>query len=333
MSPPVILAGDIGGTHTRLALVGIRDGRLALACEATVPSRAHATLEEIVEAFVGHAGQVVTHAGFGIAGPVRDGIVDATNLPWHVQTASLAARLSLPEVTVVNDLEATAYGLAALTPADLVTLQAGKPEPRGNAAVIAAGTGLGEAGLVWDGRQRRPFASEGGHADFAPTDETQVELYRHLAREHGHVSVERVLSGPGLYTIYQFLRDTGSGPEPEWLTEALRRGEPPAVISEAALSGRSAVCARALDVFVRAYGAEAGNLGLRTMATAGVYVGGGIAPKILSKLQAPAFLDAFRAKGRLRSVLDAMPVHVIVSDQVGLLGAARSAALQAGLLA
>src|SRR5262249_49340999 len=154
---PVILAGDIGGTHTPLALVRIRDGRLTLAGEATVPSRGHATLEEVVEAFVGHAGQVVTHPGFGLARPGPGGGVDAAHLPRHVQTASLAARLGLPEVTVVNDLEATAYGLAALTPTDLVTLQAGKPVPRGNAAVIAAGTGLGEAGLVWDGRQRRPF--------------------------------------------------------------------------------------------------------------------------------------------------------------------------------
>ena len=332
MSRPLILAGDVGGTNTRLALVEAHQGRLTLVKEATVPSRDHASLEEIVAAFVAKMGQGLSHAGFGIAGPVRDGQVDATNLPWHVHARSLATRLGLAEVTVVNDLEANAYGLAVLDAGDLVTLQAGRPDPQGNAAVIAAGTGLGEAGLVWVGRRHHPFATEGGHADFAPTDETQVDLYRHLAREHGHVSIERVLSGPGLYAIYRFLRDTGRGEEPEGLAEAVRRGEPPAVITETALSGRSPLSVQALDVFVRVYGAEAGNLALRMMATAGVYLGGGIAPRILPKLREPAFLDAFRAKGRLQALLAAMPVHVVLNDQAALLGAARCVALRAGLV-
>jgi glucokinase len=329
---PLILAGDVGGTHARLALIEIENGRLALATEATVPSRAHATLEEIVLTFLDEARRKPTHAAFGVAGPVRDGHVDATNLPWHVEARTLAARTGLREVTLINDLEANAYGVAALDVTDLVTLQEGQADPRGNAAVIAAGTGLGEAGLVWDGHRHRPFATEAGHADFAPTDDGQVELYRFLAREHGHVSVERVLSGPGLHNVYRFLRTRPGPQEPTWLTGALADAGAPAAISEAALAGRDPVCVEALDLFVRVFGAEAGNLALRTMATAGVYVGGGIAPKILAKLQEPAFLEAFRAKGRLRPLLARVPLRVIVNDRAALLGAARCAALRAGLI-
>ena len=211
-------------------------------------------------------------------------------------------------------------------------LNAGRPDPHGNAAVISAGTGLGEAGLVWDGRRHRPLATEGGHADFAPTDETQVELYRFLAREFGHVSVERVLSGPGLHNVYRFLRDSGRAPEPAWLADEIGAGDPPAVITRAALAGRSLLCARALDLMVGIYGAEAGNLALKVMATAGVYVGGGIAPRILEKLREPTFMAAFTAKGRFRPLLEAMPIRVILNDQAALLGAARCAALHAALV-
>jgi glucokinase len=245
----------------------------------------------------------------------------------------VATALGVDRALVINDLEATAWGLSVLPPTDLAVLQAGRPAATGNAAVIAAGTGLGEAGLVWDGRRHRPFASEGGHADWAPQDELQLDLWRFLAVERGHVSVERVLSGPGLHNIYRFLRDARGLAEPAWLADALREGPPAPVISRAALEGRSELCARALDTFVAIYGAEAGNLGLRVLATAGVYVGGGIAPQILPALQRPGFLEAFRAKGRLRPLLEAMPVRVVLNDQAGLVGAARRAAVEAGLVA
>jgi glucokinase len=297
----------------------------------TYPSGRHASLDEIVQTFLQEAPGRFRHACFGIAGPVREGRVEATNLPWVVDARPLAGRLGLPEVLLVNDLEANAWGLAALPDTDFAVLQQGDPAPTGNAAVISAGTGLGEAGLVWDGRRHRPIASEAGHADWAPRDELQLALWRFLAAE-GHVSVERVLSGPGLHNVYRFLRDAQGLDEPGWLTDALQSEEPAPVISQAGLEGRAEICARALALFVAIYGAEAGNLGLRMLATAGVYLGGGIAPRILPALRSPTFLDAFRGNGRLRSLLEDVPVRVVLNDQAALVGAARRAALEAGLL-
>jgi len=329
----MILAGDIGGTKTRLALFRLDGNALAEVDEETFPSRAHAGLGEILLAFVAARKARVAHAGFGIAGPVRDGRCVTTNLPWVVDARDLARDLRIGTASLLNDLEATAYGLAALGPEDLVVLNAGTPDPEGNAAIIAAGTGLGEAGLSWDGAGLRPFATEGGHADFAPTDDLQIDLLRRLMRDRGgHVSWERVLSGPGLYNIYTFLRDTGRGEEAPWLAERLSREDAAAVIAAAALEGRSELCGKALDLFVRLYGSEAGNLALKVMATAGVYVGGGIAPKIVDRLKGRAFMEAFAEKGRMRALLEAMPVRVVLNDRTALLGAARCAALGAGLL-
>src|SRR5271157_1857035 len=254
------------------------------------------------------------------------------NLKWIVQAASLANELAIGQVTLINDLEANAYGVAALEANDFDTLNPGAPDAEGNAAVIAAGTGLGEAGLFWDGRRHHPFACEGGHADFGPTGDLQCDMLHHLRKQFGHVSWERVLSGPGLFTIYKFLRDTGRGKEEAWLTKELADGEPSAHVSRAALEGKSPLCALALDTFVSVYGSEAGNLGLKMMATGGVYLGGGIAPKIITRLREPGFMKAFRAKGRLGKLLEAMPVKVILNDKTALLGAARCAALKASLL-
>jgi glucokinase len=230
-------------------------------------------------------------------------------------------------VALLNDLEANAYGLAMLAPDDFVALNNGTTEASGNMAIIAAGTGLGEAGLHWDGGQHHPFASEGGHASFAPSNAFQIELLSYLLREFTHVSWERVVSGPGLYNIYRFLRDTGRGEEPPWLGEEIRRGDPAAVISQAALAGSSALCGQALDLFIALYGAEAGNLALKLMASGGVFVGGGIAPKIITKLRDSTFIEAFVAKGRMQSLLQDIPVRVILNDKAALLGAARFAAL------
>jgi glucokinase len=216
-----------------------------------------------------------------------------------------------------------------LTPEDFVLLNQGDPHASGNAAVIAAGTGLGEAGLYWDGQHHRPFAGEGGHASFAPNDPMQMELLGFLRREFEHVSWERVLSGPGLHNIYRFLRDTGRGEEPTWLTQEMQQHDPPTVISQAALAGTSALCRQALDLFVSLYGAEAGNVALKLMATGGVYVSGGIAPKIIQKLTDSTFMDAFVAKGRLQPLLQEIPVRIVMNDKAALLGAARFATLQA----
>jgi glucokinase len=329
----LILAGDIGGTNTRLAWFEVVDGALEPGAARTYGSQRYAGLAEIVLAFLQEAPGRLRRACFGIAGPVRNGRVEATNLPWVVDAQGLAGRLGLDEVLLVNDLEANAWGLAALSDIDFAVLQPGDPAPTGNAAVISAGTGLGEAGLVWDGRRHRPIASEAGHADWAPQDDLQLSLWRFLAGEVGHVSVERVLSGPGLHNIYRFFRDAQGLTEPDWLTQALRGEAPAPVISEAGLQGRAEICVRALDLFVAIYGAEAGNLGLRMLATAGVYLGGGIAPRILPALRGRTFLDAFAAKGRLRSLLEAVPVRVVLNDQAALVGAARRAALEGGLLA
>lgn len=327
----MILAGDVGGTNTRLGWFEVSGGRLVPGVTRTYPSQGHAGLDEIVATFLREAPGALAHACIGVAGPVQEGRVVATNLPWGVDAGPLAAGLGLDRVILLNDLEANAWGLVALPDSDFAVLQPGRPAT-GNAAVISAGTGLGEAGLVWDGRHHRPVASEAGHADWAPQDDLQGALWRFLAAEVGHVSVERVLSGPGLHNIYRFLRDAQGLVEPDWLADLLRREAPAPVIGRVGLEGRAEICVRALGLFVAIYGAEAGNLGLRVLATAGVYLGGGIAPRLLPALQGRTFLDAFAAKGRLRPLLEAIPVRVVLNDRAALVGAARWAALESGLL-
>jgi len=221
-----------------------------------------------------------------------------------------------------------AWGIGALQPADMVTLNLGVQNAGGNRAVIAAGTGLGQAGMFWDGRQHQVFACEGGHTDFGPRNDLEIELLRYLLAKFGRVSYERVLSGPGLVNIYHFLRDTGRGQEPKWLAEAMTVGDPAAAISQSALNGKSSLSEQALDMFVAIYGAEAGNLALKILATGGIFVTGGIAPKILPKLSNKLFLDAFLDKGRMRPLLESMPVQVIVNENIGLLGAARCAVMR-----
>jgi glucokinase len=306
----MILAGDIGGTHTRLAFFTVEGNRLISVSEETFPSRIHSGLAEIVKQFLSTHKLSCSIACFGIAGPVKNGRGETTNLPWIVDAGLLTDELDIPTVLLINDLEATAYGVTILEPSDWTVINVGAPDAAGNAAVIAAGTGLGEAGLYWNGQSYRPFATEGGHVDFAPR-------------------YERVLSGPGLVNIYQFLRETGRGDEPAWLAEELRLHDPAAVITQAALAERSTLCTQALELFVSIYGAEAGNLALKMMATGGVFIGGGIAPKILPKLMTPTFLQAFLTKGRMQPLLEAIPVRVILHGQTALLGAARCATLHA----
>ncbi|MFQ5693002.1 MAG: glucokinase [Nitrospinota bacterium] len=323
----VILAGDIGGTSTRLAVFHLDGGQWKPLAVHVYSSRAHESLHQIVTERFREGDRPVRRACFGVAGPVRRGRSETPNLPWVVDARRLAEALGLKTVHLINDLEANAYGIAALGPEDFAVLNEGDPEPTGNAALISAGTGLGEAGLRWRDGRHEPFPSEGGHADFAPRNEVEIELLRYLLREFGHASYERVLSGPGLRTISRCLRDTGRGEDTAGVAERMREEDPAAVISEAALEGRCGLCAKAMDLFVSVYGAEAGNLALKVLASGGVFLGGGIAPKILPKLKEPAFLEAFTAKGRMRGLLEAVPVRVILNDQAALLGAARFAAL------
>lgn len=321
----MILAGDVGGTNTRLAAFEM-EGSLVPIVAKTFPSQGHASLDEIVRAFVTTHGLAIGAACFGVAGPVSRGQAQVTNLPWKIDARSLATVLALPEVGLINDLEANAHGIGVLGPEDFAVLHPGADNATGNQAVIAAGTGLGEAGLYWDGKHYRPFASEGGHTDFAPTDALQVELLCYLQERFGHVSWERVLSGPGLFNLYLFLRDTGRGCEPEWLaTELQVHADPAMVISRAAVAGRCPLCSAALELLVALYGSEAGNLALKTMATGGVFLGGGIAPRILDRLRERVFIETFVAKGRMRPLLEAIPVRVILNDRAALLGAARYA--------
>jgi glucokinase len=256
--------------------------------------------------------------------------VEASNLPWIIESRRLADELNLRRTTLINDLEATGWGIGALTSADVISLNNIIPKDAGgNQAVIAAGTGLGEAGLYWDGVRHHVFASEGGHGDFAPTDDLQVELFQYLRARYGHVSYERVLSGPGLVNIFEFLRDSGRGKPPEWLAAEMAEHDAPAAISRSALAGKCPLCLEALDIFVAIFGAEAGNLALKLKATGGVFLAGGIAPKILPRLTTPIFLQAFLDKGRLRHLMEIMPLKVITNDNLALLGAARCALVEA----
>jgi glucokinase len=323
----MILAGDIGGTNTRLAWCEIEGERIATRRIEVYPSRRYDSLHDIVQSFVDAHPEKVENACFGVAGPVRGGKARISNLPWEVDSEKLAELLELDDVILANDLEATAYGIASLEPDDFAILNEGTPDPSGNEALIAAGTGLGEAGLHWEGDYHRPFATEGGHADFAPRTELESELLFFLKREYGRVSYERVLSGPGLFNIYRFLRDSGRADEPPWLGRAIHEVDPSPVIATHGLAGETEICVRALDLFVSIYGAEAGNLALKLLATAGLYVGGGIAPKILPKLLQGRFFEAFVAKGRMAEMLSKVPLRVIKNDHCALLGAARRAHL------
>ncbi|HKW87999.1 MAG TPA: glucokinase [Candidatus Acidoferrales bacterium] len=323
----MILAGDVGGTHTRLAFFERRNGHLESLAEHIYPSSGHASLDDIVAEFVGSQKYRADAAAIGVAGPVRDGICKATNLPWAVDARKLAQRIGIRRVALINDLEANGFGISTLAPEDFATLQSGKPDPRGNCAVVSPGTGLGEGGLFWNGERQWPLESEGGHSSFAPSNALEDELLQHLRAQFGHVSWERVLSGPGLFNVYKFLRDTERGEEPSWLAEKLNVEDPSPVISKAGMDGSSALCEKALDTFVELFGSECGNMGLKAMATGGVYLGGGIAPKILTKLKSPSFIEAFLEKGRLRSLLETMPVRVILNDRTALRGAALRATL------
>jgi glucokinase len=320
-----VIAGDIGGTKTRLAIAEVVGGQVHIGHETSYPSRDFATFESLLAHFLIDV-KVPEYAAFGIAGPVHGGAVRTTNLPWYIDAGDLQRRFGFKACILLNDLEAIAYGLPALGDKDLLTLQQGEPGACGNAAIIAAGTGLGEAGLHWDGRQHHPYATEGGHTSFSPQTELEVALLRHLQLRYSHVSWERVVSGMGLVDLHDFLCGYRKSIAPQWLLDEMRESDAAAVISRAALSGSDDICIETLDIFVQLYGAEAGNLALKTMSRGGLYVAGGIAPKILPLFQRDVFMQSFLKKGRMRHVLEAMPVRVVLNERVALYGPALSAA-------
>jgi glucokinase len=317
-----VLSGDIGGTKTRLSIVDLESGYPKVAQECEFQSRDFHSLGEILGEYLSRPETSADVACFGVAGPVRDGRCETTNLPWVIEAEKLEAEFGWSDVALINDLEAVAWGIPMLAADDFFILNAGKPETAGNAAVIAAGTGLGQAGLCWDGRRYIPFACEGGHADFAPVNKTEVALSDWLAKQHGHVSWERVASGMGLVNIYEFLLGYRDATTPEWLAGEMCSGDVAAAISGAAMTNRDVICIEALDMFVRFLGAECGNLALKMMATGGVYIAGGVAPGILERLTQADFMEAFCAKGRMSSLMQDIPVGVILDTNVSLPGAA-----------
>lgn len=325
----MILAGDIGGTNARLALCE-RNGRRSfdLIAEDKYSSGEFESFAPIIEKFLdGKTGKIVA-ACFGVPGAVTGGAVKPANLSWTIDANEIERSFGIERVALINDLEANAYGLNELLPQDFAVLSEGTKNPGGNAAIISAGTGLGEAGLHFEAETKilRPFASEGGHADFAPRTDLEIELLRFLRAKFGRVSVERVLSGHGLQNIYEFLRDTKRAEEPVWLAQEIAATpDAAAVISKNGIVGKTRICEFALEIFTAVYGAEAGNLALKMLATGGIFLGGGIAPKILPKLREPAFIESFQAKGRMRELMQKIPVRVVLNDKAALLGAAHFA--------
>lgn len=317
MRETMILAGDIGGTHTRLALFH-KSGDLVIRNEKKYLSRSYRSLAEIVRQFLGE-GETVHGACFGVAGAVRNGRCQATNLPWVIDTADLEKELKIPTVHLINDLEANAYGIQVLPSKELSVIHAGQNQT-GNQALIAAGTGLGEAGLYWDGKKHHPFACEGGHADFAPRNQEEFELMLFLKKRYEHVSYERVVSGPGIVAIYQFLIESGRQESSKEIGEEMKERDPAAVISERAEKDQA--CAVAIDWFISLYGAEAGNLALKFLALGGFYIGGGIAPHLVDRMKKGFFHSSFVDKGRFADLLSSIPVYLILNPNTALLGSA-----------
>ena len=349
----MIVAGDIGGTKTHLALFDWKKDRVDPIRSESFHSVDYTSLEDMLTEFLvppkppisldefgtekGEAVEPqpepsaeqspkIDAACFGVAGPVIQNRCQATNLPWVIDGATLAKQFDIPRVKLLNDLEAMAYGILLLRPDEVEILNAGTPTAYNQAlALIAAGTGLGESILFWNGSHYQPMPSEGGHSDFAPNNDNEIELLRHLRSHYLHVSYERVLSGPGLHAIYDYVRDSKKN-EPTWLSEQIKAGDPAAVIAEAGLKGQADIAKQTLDLFASIYGAEAGNLALKGMTLNGVYVGGGIAPKLLAKLKDGTFMKAFTNKGRYKRLMSSIPVKVVLNQKTALLGAASVAA-------
>jgi glucokinase len=331
----MILAGDVGGTKVHLALYSFTGGRLGLEREYKFPSSEYATLDDVVKEFLAQSGETkeqIIAACFGCPGPVRDGRLKLTNLPWTLDERELERSVGIEHIFLINDLEANGYGIPELAPEKVFTLHKGDPGSVGHRGLVSAGTGLGEALLIWDAKtqRHRPLPSEGGHCDFAPRNDREIALLNYLRRTlQGRVSFERVVSGIGIKNVYAFLRDDQKMAEPAWLRERMESEDPNAVIGQCGEDGSSEICAETLHMFVSAFGAEAGNVALKVLAMGGMYLGGGIAPKILKTMENGEFARAFLDKGRLSPLLQAVPVRIILDDTCALLGAAAFAEARA----
>jgi glucokinase len=318
-----LLAGDVGATKTILGIYSAEKGPREPLAEATFSSSQYPGLAALVSAFLSQADLAVEHAVFGVAGPVVNGQATISNLSWRIDQEGLRKELGLKAVTLLNDVEATALGVPLLKPADLHCLNKGEPIPGGTRAVIAAGTGLGEAFLSWDGARYWAHASEGGHADFAPANPLEDDLLQHLRDLWGHVSYERICSGMGIPSLYAYLRESGHAEEPAWLAEQLAEADDPtALIVNAALEQKAQLCTDTLNLFVSVLGVEAGNLALKVLAIGGVYLGGGIPPRIISVLKKGPFMESFCRKGRLSEFMARIPVYVILNPKIALISAA-----------
>jgi glucokinase len=318
----VILAGDVGGTKTRLLLVRLKERQLTIINEKSYQTREYQSLVQLFRSFLDKDWPAIDGICLGVAGPVNEGKVQGTNFPWEITAEEIKKELQCASVLLMNDLEANAYGLAALEAKDFEILKSGS-NIAGNAAVLSVGTGLGEAGLYWDGARYHPFATEGGHCDFSPRNELDVELWRFLQKKYGHVSWERVLSGPGISHMHDFLRHYRGQTAPPWLQKELLEEEDAAkVITKAALERKDAVCVETLELFVRFLAVEAAQLALKTKATGGIYMGGGIIPKILKGIDRDLFCKNFVQVGRLSPLLEKVPVRVVLNEKTALLGAA-----------
>jgi glucokinase len=326
-----VLAADIGGTKTLLQVADWTENAPRVLAERRYPSGDYSRFDALLQEFLTEEGSAVSNlagACFAVAGPVAKGVVKATNLSWELDAEHLQKRFELPYVVLINDFQAVGYGIDCLKPDDFSVLQPGEAEQTAPRALIGAGTGLGQALLVWQDQLNhyQVLPTEGGHVDFAPQGELQIELLRYLSRNLGHVSYERLLSGSGLVTLYHFLKEIGGMAEDPALKIAMGEGDPAAAISRFALEYRDPLAGQALDLFVQIYGAQAGNLALTCLPRGGIFIAGGIAPKIIERLQSGGFMDAFLSKGRLSTFLQRIPVKIILEPKVGLWGASLLAA-------
>lgn len=333
----MILAGDVGGTKVHLSLYNFEEGRLRPLRDEKFPAAHFACLDDVVKEFLKDPGEKaeIVAACFGCPGPVRDGRLKLTNLPWTLDEKLLQQSLGIRHISLINDLEANGYGIPELAPESIYTLHTGDAAGVGHRGLVSAGTGLGEALLIWNAKLRThlPIPSEGGHCDFAPRNEREIALLNYLRRTlQGRVSFERVVSGIGIKNLYAFLRDDQKLPEPQWLRERMENEDPNKVIGECGEDGSSEICFETLKMFASAFGAEAGNVALKVLAMGGIYLGGGIAPKVLKTLESGGFVSAFLDKGRLSPLLQSVPVRVILDDTCALLGAAAYAEARAAEL-
>jgi glucokinase len=334
----MILAGDVGGTKVHLALYSFESGALKPVRDEKFPAGKYACLDDVVKEFLSGAEgakQEIAASCFGCPGPVKDGRLKLTNLPWTLDARDLQRSLGIEHIFLINDLEANGYGIPELEQNKVCTLLPGDPSAVGHRGLVSAGTGLGECLLIWDGAKRRhlPIPSEGGHVDWAPRNDREIALLNYLRRTlNGRVSSERVISGIGIKNVYAFLRDELRMEEPQWLRERMASEDPNAVIGSCAEDGSSQICLETMKIFAAAFGAEAGNVALKVLASGGIYLGGGIAPKALKILESGVFTDAFLDKGRMSPLLKTVPVRVILDDTCALLGAAAYAEARAAEL-